>query len=165
MPLVIGEFGVRAMREQRLHQFEVALEHSGMQRRVADVVGVRVRAFVEEQRRHLTMTAVRGDDERAGAIGKRVVHVGAGREEQPRRLGVARPRREEQRRAAAARNGVVQLFASGSLRDFAGHRLRVLAGPGANIAASFEQRADDAADVTERPPTSAPSGCARIPWR
>ena len=60
-----------------------------MQRRVADVGGIRIRAFVEEQRGHLAVAAVGGNDERAGSIGQCIVHARPGGDEPSCRVGIA----------------------------------------------------------------------------
>ena len=82
VPFVIRAFGSAWCASSDCHERQIAAQHGGVQRGVADVGEIRIGALLHQQRRDGTVTAVRGDDERAGAIGLRVVDVGARGKEQ-----------------------------------------------------------------------------------
>ena len=95
------------MGQQRLHQLQIASEHCGVQSGVAAAIGVGIRALLEQNDRDISLAAVRCQNQRAGTIGQGIVGVRARGQQEFGGLGIARPRREQQRRAAAAKNVIV----------------------------------------------------------
>jgi hypothetical protein len=95
--LVIGALTSAFVCEERVDQIEIASQHRGVQGGIADRGRVRIRAFLEQQRRDATVAAVRGKDESTGSIRERVVDVGAGGQQQP---GLIRRRPIAPQRAA-----------------------------------------------------------------
>ena len=95
--------GVGAVVEERADQTGVLVQDRGVQRRIPGVGRVRVGALLQQEDRNVTVSAVRGDDRRARAVGRLVVYVGAGRDEQFCRGKISHPRREQQWRVAALR--------------------------------------------------------------
>ena len=101
------------------------------------------------------MAAVGGDDQGRVAVGRGVVDVGAGREQQAGRLDVARPGREEQR-GAAALDHLLEGDAPRRRprRPAAAHVVDPAAGdgPGADVGAMVEERPRDGGPpVGDRP--------------
>jgi hypothetical protein len=58
------------MSQQRLHERDVASQHGRVQRRVAGADGIGIRALLEEQCRNVSVPAVGGEHQRAGAVGQ-----------------------------------------------------------------------------------------------
>ena len=157
---------IRAVRQQRLHQIQTASQHRRMQRGVADR---RRRSGPRPCRAAAMPTACwplwAATTSALAPSGSVSLTSAPAVDQDPRRLGVARPCRKQQRRAAASRDRVVELFAAGPLRHLAGHGLRVDARAGAHVRAALDQRLDHAADASVPPPTSARSGRATALWR
>ena len=123
----LGDPGIRigAVREQRLHQVQIASQHRRMQRRVAAARGVRDRRPCRAAARATAPWPLWAASTSALVpSGSASFDVRAGRQQQPRGLDVADARGKQQRRAAAAQHGVVQLFAARSLRLLADDGLR-----------------------------------------
>ena len=78
-------------------------EHRSVQCRVAERRRVRIGPLGEQEGGQRTVAAVRRDVQRGVAVGRRVVHVRAGGDQQPCRFQIAGPRGEQQRGAAAQR--------------------------------------------------------------
>ena len=114
-----------------------------MERREANRRGIRVGAALQQRRGSRAMTAVRGQHQRACAVGQQIVHVGARFHQQPGRLGVAGASRKQQRRAAAFRHRIVELFPAGPLRHFTRDRLVVHARTGPHVGSALDKRDDD----------------------
>ena len=76
-------------------------EHRRVQRRVAERRRVRIGPLGEQERGQRSVPAVRRDVEDRIAVGRRVVHVRAGGNQQARRFEIARPCGEQQRGAPA----------------------------------------------------------------
>ena len=158
------EVRVRAVREQRLHEVEAAPQHGRVERRVADAAGVGIRAF----RRAAASPPPAG---RCARLRRARSCRPAARRSRPRPLRCSSPadsaspdaRGEQQRRAAAARHGVVQRFAAGTLRHLARHGLRVGAGARAHVGAGLRAARRRRRDASARRPTSAPSGRGVVP--
>ena len=97
------------MREERLQEAGVSPHDGGMKRRVPGAVGIRVGAFLEEKCPEHPLVAVGREHERRHAGGRRILDVGAGRQQTRGRLDVTRARGEQQR-GEAALFGVVAAF-------------------------------------------------------
>ena len=80
-----------------------------MERGESGSSGVGVRALVEQELDDLCEPRVRGEHHRAHAPGIRVVDIGAGGNQEPRRREIADARGKHQRRVAAVRNQPVVL--------------------------------------------------------
>ena len=93
------ERGVRigTMQEQRAHQAFVVAENRRVQCGIPRTRRVRIGALLEQKRGQLAMPAMRGHHAGTGAVGRRVVDVGAGRHEALCRDEIAHPRRKDQR--------------------------------------------------------------------
>ena len=114
-----------------------------MQRGVSTAERVGIRAVFQQHRGDGSMAAVGREHESADAIRLRVVRVGPRLQQQRRRVDVANPRREQQRRGPTPQHRVVQLFASRALRLFANDGLSVGEGTGANVGAGLDQLLND----------------------
>ena len=116
-----------------------------MERRIARFGGVHVRPALDQVRTHRPISAVGGDDERAGAVRRDIVHVGAGRQQVGRASDVSRAGRKQQRRKAAeiglrhAPDGVLIAITRVEL-----NRPAPDARPGVDVRSSREQSLDDA---------------------
>ena len=110
---------IRAVRKQVLDEREIAPEDRCMERRIANPRCVGIRAFFQQQARDGAVAAVGSKDKRAHSIRQRIVDIGAGRKQQPKRFDVSRTRGEQQWCASTAEHGVVELLASRALRHLA----------------------------------------------
>ena len=99
--------------------------------------------MLQQKRADCAIAAMRGHDERARAVGQCLVRVGSRVQQEARRLDITRSRRKQQRRAPTPEDRVVQLFAAGALRLFAGDNLGIRTRPGAEVRSGFEQDFDD----------------------
>ena len=95
--------GIRSSGERRRSPF-VPMQQGGVERGVAGARLVGIRAFREQKRGDAAVSAVRGHDQDAGAVRRRLIDIGAGGHEQLRRFEVADTCREQQRRVAALLN-------------------------------------------------------------
>ena len=104
-PAALRQANVRigAVGQQGLDQGRVGAQHRGVQGGIARAGRVRIGAAAQQVRGQLAVAAEARDDQGRGAVGRRLVHVGAGVEQQPRALHAPLPRREQQRREAAQR--------------------------------------------------------------
>ena len=83
--------------------FDIAVVDRNIQRRPGALVDdVGVGAMVEQKGPELVVPILRRDEQRAPAVVRHLVHVGAGREQDARRFQIVDAGRERQRREAAA---------------------------------------------------------------
>ena len=88
------------------------------------------------------MATLGGQNQGTRSIRQGVIDIGAGREQEPHRLGIPGTGPKQQRRASTPQHGVVQFFAARPLRRLARHDLGVCARAGADIGPGLEQQAN-----------------------
>jgi hypothetical protein len=115
-----------------------------VQRGVAGASRVHVGAMFDEQRRELAVAAVRGDDQRARAVGRDVGRLRAGAQQDAAGFQVALTRGEQERREAAEINRRHPAALVAIAEPVAGvHNARPHLGARLNVGAGLDERAND----------------------